>query len=238
VIEMPFSRCGNINPWTRFVKLNLYLSTTILDKARKIAERLAEWAKSVVGPHWGWQKRTADLLGMSPAQLNNLVSGRKAIGPGTRERLAGAGADVEWIMTGVTSNKAVMPPAVTLSKIPVYRLRGEEGKGYSMREHPAEHLLTEQLDDPTLFGVLMPDTSMHPDVARNDVVVVSKQREVASGDLVFVQLKDSTVLVRRYAGEGPTVVLTSADARHFPPLMLKRSDVKSIWKVVQRIQKF
>src|SRR3990170_3955268 len=65
-----------------------------------ISRRLADFAKETVGTEWGWQTRFAEMLGISPSNLNNLLTGRQVIGPGTRERLTAIGCDVEWLMSG------------------------------------------------------------------------------------------------------------------------------------------
>lgn len=63
--------------------------------------RLALWLQSQVGgDKWGWQRKAANLLGISPNQLNDVLTGRVCIGPALRERIRSCGGDVDYIETG------------------------------------------------------------------------------------------------------------------------------------------
>lgn len=67
-----------------------------MGKDNPVAVRLSEWVKST-----GKKKvEVAQMLGIIPQQLSQVLNGRDGIGKMMQERLQKAGADVDWILTG------------------------------------------------------------------------------------------------------------------------------------------
>lgn len=64
--------------------------------SKQISDRLQQWIKST-----GLRKsQIAEQLGISAAQLSQLLSGRDSFGKVMQERLRLIGADTDWILTG------------------------------------------------------------------------------------------------------------------------------------------
>lgn len=72
-----------------------------MDKDIEIRQRLEQWIKST-----GKRKSIiAQELGISAAQLSQLLNGRDGLGRIMQERLRSVGADVDWILTGRSDNE-------------------------------------------------------------------------------------------------------------------------------------
>lgn len=68
-----------------------------MGKDNPVAVRLSEWVKST-----GKKKvEVAQMLGIIPQQLSQVLNGRDGIGKMMQERLQKAGADVDWILQRV-----------------------------------------------------------------------------------------------------------------------------------------
>jgi predicted ArsR family transcriptional regulator len=74
-----------------------------------IIKRFIEFGQSKFGNRWGWKKKYADVLGMLPQQLENIIN-REIVGPSIRERLRELGCDIEWLMTGKKLGERIQLP--------------------------------------------------------------------------------------------------------------------------------
>ncbi len=65
-----------------------------------ITERFIEFGKRKYGNAYGWQKKYADALGVSPQALTPYLSGKSVPGNKLHKRLREINCDIEWLMTG------------------------------------------------------------------------------------------------------------------------------------------
>jgi len=62
--------------------------------------RFVAFGNRLVGSSYGWKKKYADALKMTPQQLNSILAEDAPVGASIRERLQELGCDIDWLMTG------------------------------------------------------------------------------------------------------------------------------------------
>lgn len=208
----------------------------------QIARRLKEWAGLKVGPEWGWQKRIADLLGMTPQQINNLLAGRKPVGPAIRERLVKAGADVDWIMSGRRVEPGAREPVSgyhsgPFMEVPVIGkvLATPDGKQYF--EDLREGVTVPYFKGPYFALVVENDSLIHaPDDERSmpiypdDIVLFDSQRQPKNGDIVAVQMKQSNermIKVLHHKNRDEVELRSFNTFRNYPSVTVKKHTIAS-----------
>jgi transcriptional regulator with XRE-family HTH domain len=66
----------------------------------EIIERLTKFGVGLCGDNRGWKTSFAEKLKMKPQQLQNILSGKAAVGEKIQSNLRDLGADVDYILTG------------------------------------------------------------------------------------------------------------------------------------------
>jgi SOS-response transcriptional repressor LexA len=212
-----------------------------MPEKREILRRLIEWAHSKVGSEWGWKSRLAIVLETTPQEVNRVLSGRFSIGPGTRERLAKAGADVEWIMTGKSVKDAASANDRLIrgpfAEIPVIGkvLATPEGKQYF--EDLPEGVSVPYFKGPYFALVVENDSLIHaPEGERsmplypNDIVLFDPTRQPRNGDIVAIQLKqthDRMVKVLKHRGRDEVELLSFNTFRNYPSIVKPKEMIAS-----------
>ncbi len=72
---------------------------------KDIGARLVDFAKKRFGAKRGWQTLFASALGMDPGSARKYLIGQIVPGSRVQAKLRGLGADVEYIMTGVSATE-------------------------------------------------------------------------------------------------------------------------------------
>jgi SOS-response transcriptional repressor LexA len=69
-------------------------------------------------------------------------------------------------------------------------------------------------------------------------VVVSRKKEMKNGDVCLVMFEDGDACLRRVYCHDHTVTLTSANEKDYPPAMHKKSEIRFIYRMVQKITNY
>lgn len=87
------------------------------------------------------------------------------------------------------------------------------------------------------FTITMADASMEPRICEGDLVVVHKQEEVASGDLVVVLMNRDQMLCRRQKKYAEGMILYSSNPQYDPMFIsdqeLKQQSARILGKAVE-----
>jgi len=201
----------------------------------EIAERLAKLADEK------YQRRAdfARAIGLSPQNLNKYLSGGQRPGGRFLDRLRDLKLDVEWLMTGRDSS-TFANNQIELTQIPVFRLVNNKPKGSVMHiaEDPKEYITASKTKDTTRYGIIAADDSNTPEFHAGEIAIASKQEEVKEGDWCVVTDLDGNITVRRVYTVGSTLTLAAADQRQFPPVTVKRKDIRSLHRIVEKITRY
>jgi SOS-response transcriptional repressor LexA len=179
----------------------------------------------------------ARAIGISPQHLYKHLRGKNPlpIGATLRERLAVVGITKE-VLDGQTKGAAI--PLITLVNIPVYESVHAGEKGMLIREDIVEYLAVPVSGDETRFGVIVKGDSMSPRINSGDTIVVSEIAEVRNGDLAIVNWNDGEFNLRVVTYSGDNVILTSENSAKFPPVIVAKSHIHKLFRVMMRIEKF
>jgi SOS-response transcriptional repressor LexA len=213
---------------------------TLKDKKAQI-QRLLEIGQDGFGSKFGWKSKFARSLGMTPQQLNDYLSGRISIGAEMQSRLRGIDADVEYVMTG---KKKVIPKGqvefteVELAQIPVFEYARAGSKSMVLAEKPSYHIASTRSKDDSRFAVVAKGKSMEPEIRDGELVVVSKKKEMKNGDVCLVMFEDGDACLRKVYCHDHGVTLTSANEKEYPPTLHKKSEIRSIYRMVQKITNY
>lgn len=101
-------------------------------------------------------------------------------------------------------------------------------------EHVDRYVTVDNIKDPTAFALVVKGNSMSPKIENGDIVVVSPQQEVHSGDICVVRVNDEDVL-KKIKFEGNYVHLIPLNPE-FEAVTVRKHDVMFVWKVVRVIK--
>jgi len=107
-----------------------------------------------------------------------------------------------------------------------------------LKETPTDYIVTKKSNDDSLFAVIVRGDSMAPEINEGDMVVVSKLREAKNGDTCVIVFEDDHSCLRRIYHHDHHITLTSANEKEYPPTNHKKSEIKFIYRVVQRITNY
>lgn len=203
----------------------------------ELLEHLIEFAQRKFGGKFGWKKKLADSLEMSQAQISNILSGTDPIGPAIKEKLRKKlGYDIDRAIE--RGQNDIEPGIIELMHIPVYESVHAGRKQGIVAEHPIEYIAIPKSNDNTQIGVKVRGGSMEPKIAEGDVVVISRQAEVKSGDLCLVNWSDGEYCLRYVHFKDQLVTLSSENSRENPPESIHKSKIHSIFRVMRLIKEF
>ena len=191
----------------------------------KLARQLLEFAISLYPDQKrGWQTKFAKRLGVTPQQLSDMLNGRKGIGEVQQRRLADLGMSLNWLIAGKGS--MLDPEIPDLDRTYEVSINDLEGAMISDVEISFPARFRGLIKPPAIRLV---DDSMAGYVWADDTIFISKDEEVASGDLCLVQLKGEGYIVRHIHLQGNAVVLTRGDGT---VAIIKASQLLSARRVV------
>jgi repressor LexA len=209
-----------------------------VNDSEKIAERLKEFGLS----KFGSLKEFAEALKISPEHLSQYVNGKSKPGNKTQQRLRGLGCDIEWLMTGKKSGAGKKEQIEFLegglASIPVFEYARAGAKTMMLAEKPSYYISSTRSTDDSRFGIVVKGISMEPEIREGDVVVVSKKRDVKNGDLCLVIFEDGETCLRRVYLRDRSVTLTSANEKEYPPTLHKKSEIRTMYRMVQKITNY
>jgi repressor LexA len=96
------------------------------------------------------------------------------------------------------------------------------------------YVTVDDVKAPQAFALKVKGSSMSPRIEDGDVVIVSPQQEVRSGDICVVRVEGEDTL-KKVKFEGNYVHLVPLNPE-FDPVTVKRRDVDFVWKVVKVIK--
>jgi repressor LexA len=159
------------------------------------------------------------------------------------------GVRPEWLLTGegelyppVNSPSNIIPlnhdksfRRVTLVDIPVLS-SVPAGKAAALfhPEHVERYVTVDNLKDRSAFALVVKGNSMSPRIEDGDLVVVSPQQEVHTGDICVVRVNDEDVL-KKVKIDDQYVHLIPLNTS-FEPMTVRKRDVMLIWKVIRVIK--
>lgn len=105
-----------------------------------------------------------------------------------------------------------------------------------LREEPSEFIYS-NTKDKSLYGVKVKGSSMEPLIRPGEIVMASKTAEVKDGDICIVTFEDGETCLKRIYFHDHSCQLISEN-KEFPPQIYKKSEIRFIHRVVERITKF
>ena len=197
------------------------------EKAKRLQDFIEEqkWSKA----------EFARRMGIPQQNVNRYLSGE--LDPmNLAEELFNEGCNVEWLMTGKkkAARKEVEFSDVEFMQIPVFEYARAGTKSMALLERPSYFISSAKSKDDTLFAVVVKGNSMEPEVKEGELVVVSKKRDLKKGDLCLIMFEDGDCCLRRVYFQDHTVTLTSSNEREYPPAIHKKSEIRFIYRVVQK----
>jgi len=112
-------------------------------------------------------------------------------------------------------------------------------KEFTDLDYPAgvadEYVYDPTVSDPQAFAITVCGDSMEPGFGEGDVLIISPEAPVTSGDYCFVRLAHdhATTFKQVYFDDDKTVRLQPLNSK-YPPEILKRSQAAAVYKAVRR----
>jgi SOS-response transcriptional repressor LexA len=101
-------------------------------------------------------------------------------------------------------------------------------------EYVEKYITVDNIKDPRAFALIVKGKSMSPMIEDGDIVVVSPQQEVRSGDICVIRVNDEDVL-KKIKIDDNFVHLIPINTT-FEPISVRKRDVMFLWKVVRVIK--
>jgi len=101
-------------------------------------------------------------------------------------------------------------------------------------EHVERYVTVDNINDKSAFALVVKGKSMSPKIENGDIVVISPQQEVRSGDICVVRVNDEDVL-KKVKFDNQYIHLIPLNSS-FEPVTVRKRDVMFIWKVVRVIK--
>ncbi|MBI5020604.1 MAG: helix-turn-helix domain-containing protein [Ignavibacteriales bacterium] len=155
----------------------------------------------------------------------------------------------EWLLTGdgemyyppqpkgkvIPFNQEALLRKVTMVDLPVLSTV-PAGKTAAIfhPEYVEKYITVDNIKDPRAFALIVKGKSMFPMIEDGDIVVVSPQQEVRSGDICVIRVNDEDVL-KKIKIDDDFVHLIPINTS-FEPISVRKRDVTFLWKVVRVIK--
>ena len=196
------------------------------------------------------QQSLASKVGVATRTLQRWEKGEQVPDSNFLMRLAKqTGVRPEWLLTGegeiyapVAAPNNIIPlirdkslRRVTLVDIPVLS-SVPAGKAAALfhPEHVERYVTVDNVKDRSAFALVVKGNSMSPRIEDGDIVVVSPQTEVHSGDICVVRVNDEDVLKKVKIDELYVHLIPLNSS--FDPMTVRKRDVMLIWKVIKVIK--
>lgn len=159
------------------------------------------------------------------------------------------GVRPEWLLTGegemypsfpargkiISLHRETILKKVNLVEIPLLS-SVPAGRTAAMfhPEYVERYVTVDSIKDPNAFALVVKGNSMSPRIEDGDIVVVSPQQDVRSGDVCVVRVNDEDVLKKVKIEE--TFVHLIPLNTEYEPLTVRKRDVAFLWKVIRVIK--
>jgi len=175
---------------------------------------------------------------MSSQNLHDYLSGRTNPGNEVQDKLRALGCNIEWLMTGKSAERKsdIDQLPIELMHIPVYESVSAGKKHSVVAERAIDYIAVPKSKDDSQFGVKVRGKSMEPKV--NEGVIVSRKAEPKSGDLCLVSYGDGDYCLRYVHFKPAGVMLTSENSKEYPPEIVPKQKIHSIFRVVRLLKEF
>jgi repressor LexA len=159
------------------------------------------------------------------------------------------GVRPEWLLTGEgemypasQKERKIIPlhneqllRKVSLVDIPLFAsIPAGKATAIFHPDHVDRYVTVDNIRDHTAFALLVKGNSMSPKIEDGDIVVVSPQHDVRSGDICVIRVNDEDTL-KKVNIEEQYIHLIPLNPS-FEPLTVRKRDVNFIWKVVKVIK--
>ncbi len=159
------------------------------------------------------------------------------------------GVRPEWLLTGegemypsqpphsniIPFQRDKLLPNVTLVEIPLLS-SVPAGKTNAMfyPDHVDKYVTVDNIKDRNAFALVVKGNSMSPKIEDGDIVVISPQQDVRSGDICVIRVNDEDVLKKIKIDEQYVhLIPLNTD---FEPLSVRKKDISFMGKVVKVIK--
>ncbi|HUL43429.1 MAG TPA: XRE family transcriptional regulator [Bacteroidota bacterium] len=159
------------------------------------------------------------------------------------------GVRPEWLLTGIGEMYPTPPPQgkiiplhkdaslhrVNLVDIPLLSsVPAGRTAAIFHPDHVERYVTVDNIKDQNAFALVVKGKSMSPRIEDGDIVVVSPQQEVRSGDICVVRVNDEDVLKKVIIDEHYVHLIPLNTT--FEPVTVRKRDVMIIWKVIRVIK--
>jgi len=213
---------NSINERIRSARENKELDQQTMARKIDVATRtLQRWEKGEQEPDGTSLLRIANRTGVRPEWL---LTGEGEMYPTAQKNQKIIPIDKDYLARRVS-----MVEIPLLASVPA-------GKTAAMfhPDHVERYVTVDDVKDQNAFALTVKGKSMSPKIEDGDIVVVSPQREVRSGDICVIRVNDEDVL-KKVKIEEQYVHLIPLNPT-FEPVTVRKRDVMFIWKVVKVIK--
>ena len=159
------------------------------------------------------------------------------------------GVRAEWLLTGGGEMYPSLPPhanIVSLHKEPFFRKVSlvdipllssvPAGRTAAMfhPDHIERYVTVDDVKDRGAFALVVKGKSMSPRIEEGDIVVVSPEQEVKSGNICVIRVNDEDVLKKIKIDEHYVHLIPLNPS--FEPVTVRKRDISCLWKVVKVIK--
>ena len=194
---------------------------TLSAKVDVASRTLQRWEKGLQVPDSNYLLRLAKHLCIRPEWLL-MGEGAMVASPQTPSKIIPFKKDSYL-------DKVALVEIPVLSSVPA-------GKTTAMF-HPeyVDHYITvDNIKDQNAFALIVKGKSMSPKIEDGDIVVVSPQQEVRSGDICVIRVNDEDVL-KKVKIEEQYIHLIPLNP-NFEPVTVRKRDIAFVWKVIRVIK--
>lgn len=207
-----------------------------MDKNLEIGLRIRECAEKRFGKRG--MSAYAKALGISPAVLNDYLSGKTKPGNKMQERFRDIGEDVEYIMTG--EKKPIIETNIILAKGKMYKViisvnAGDPDHIFREENYTGEEVFF-AIERERAFSVKVIGDSMQCNNAKTinpgDYVLVDMDAAIFNGDVIVVNLRSGRQMIKQFIqGENDEIILRSFNPDH-PDIVVKQYDVITMFRII------
>lgn len=208
------------------------------DEKKKIGARIEKFALLKCGSRREFSK----LMNMTPQAFNAYLRGYIMPGGEILRRLNELGADLNWILTGKTTDEVMMRPdypQVKEKSIP-YPLISSISAGplteYSTMSDETELVSFHYHRQEGCFALRVKGNSMLGSIEDGDFVLVDTKEKLYNGCIAACRLKSADQIIKRYRDLGEGIAMFYSDNPIYEPMTLHRTEIEMIYPVV-RVQR-